>query len=122
MEDFQYPFISMVKNINEVSSFFERLDSIIVTIFLLSTITAFCNLFYFLSELIKKIFCFSYSGFAMTISIPLVYLLSRLPQNIAAVNAIRTLILPLLLAINLVIIPILIILSSKKRGENHEKK
>lgn len=122
LEDFQYPFISMVKNINEVSSFFERLDSIIVTVFLLSTITAFCNLFYFLSELIKKIFCFSYSGFAMAVTIPLVYLFSRLPQNIASVNAIRSYILPILLAINLVIIPILIILFSKKRGENREKK
>lgn len=112
-----WPTITMIKALEIRGSFVERWDGIMMALWVLFFYTTFTNLYYFVADILKKIFKLKDLKIICIITAPLIYFTALYPQNIAVVYQIITTTIPTYFTIFLIVLPtILYIISLIKKN------
>lgn len=116
-----WPTITMVKAINIPGAFVERWDGIVMSLWIIFFYTTFTNEFYFISDIFKNTFRLKSIKISSAIVVPLLYVSSLYPQNIADVYRLSSKYMPMLAGINLVVLPLLIMILTFLRQRKKER-
>jgi spore germination protein len=84
-----FPTITMLQSITSRSGFLERWDSLIMAIWVIFYFTAFANIYYFSSYIVKHVFNIKDIKIASIIFIPVVYIAALFPDSVVDVRNIN---------------------------------
>jgi spore germination protein (amino acid permease) len=110
-----WPTIILLKTVNIPGNFIERWEGIVITLWILFYFTSVANGFSLSSYLIKNTIGLDNVKISSLIVLPIVYICSLYPSNIASLYSISSMLTPILMAINILIIPILLYIISKNK-------
>ncbi|MBU5486151.1 spore germination protein [Clostridium sp. MSJ-11] len=112
-----WPTITMVKSVDIPGYLVERLEGIMMSIWILFYFTTFANHYYFSSDILRKVMNFRDIKLSSTILVPFIYLIALYPQNIAEVHMLSRTYTPIFFTVVLIIAIIALFISSVKGGK-----
>lgn len=117
-----WPTISMIKSLDLPGSFIEQWEGIIMAFWIFFYFTTFVNIYFFSGEIVKNVFKLKDIKLSSLLIMPIIYVVALYPENIAELYTLQFKTTPvILMAIFIfVILPILILMVSKRR--EREKK
>lgn len=116
-----WPAITMIKSINIPGAFIERWEGIVMAMWVLFYFTTFVNYYYFSADVIKDIFRLKDIKLSILIVIPFIYLIAMYPENIADLNNISRIGIPIFTSYILVILPLMLFLMNKFRKSKEKE-
>jgi spore germination protein (amino acid permease) len=116
-----WPTITLIRAIVIPGAFVERWEGIVMTLWVLFYFTTFVNLYYFSGDIIKDAFHLHDIKLSSLILAPIIYLVALYPQNIAEVYDTSGKITPILSGFSFIILPLVLLLLSGKRGRGRKK-
>lgn len=117
-----WPTITMITSINIPSSFIERWQGVVMALWILFYFTTFANSYYFSAELIKDVFDLKSIKISCILVMPFIYGVALYATNIAEVYDTVNYALPIFTAIAFICVPLILLISSKRRQKGDERK
>lgn len=114
-ESLLWPFISSVSNIEVPGNFVENWEGIIMVIYMIFNFASFVNAFYVAASIFKSIFNINNIRLSVILVVPLIYIISIIPQNILEVNVFFTYYFPYMYLLNYLILPLSFLLVYRMR-------
>lgn len=113
-----WPTISMIKSLDIPGSFIEQWEGIIMAFWIFFYFTTFVNTYFFSGEIIKNVFKLKDIKLSSLLIMPIIYVVALYPENIAELYTLQFKTTPVILTaiFVFVILPILILLVSKRGG------
>lgn len=115
-----WPFISLISNVEIPGNFVENWEGIIMVIYMIFNFAAFVNAYFVSVSVLKDIFRFDDVRLSNIFIVPLIYVVSMIPQNIVEVNIILTYYFPYFYLVNYLVLPLLFLSSNylkrRRRG------
>lgn len=84
-----FPTITMLQSISSSSGILEKWDSLIMALWVIFYFTAFANIYYFCSIILKDVFSIEDVRISSMLYVPIVYLAAMIPENIIDVRNLR---------------------------------
>lgn len=107
--DMLWPFIAFVSNIEIPGNFVENWEGIVMVIYMIFNFAAFVNAYFFSVNVLKKILRLTNIKLGIIFVVPLIYIVSIIPQNILEVNIFLTYYFPYFYCGNYLVLPLLFI-------------
>ena len=117
-----WPTITMITSINIPGSFIERWQGVVMALWIIFFFTTFTNSYYFSTELIKDVFNLKSIKISCIIVMPFIYGVALYAVNIAEVYDTINYALPIFTIIAFIIIPLIVLIASKRRQKGDERK
>lgn len=120
-----WPTITMMKSINLPSSFIERWEGVVMTLWTIFYFSTFINGYYVSTNALKDVFKLEDVRISLLIIAPAIYIFAIYPRSIVSLHNISTTILPVFSALIVVILPLALLLTNmlrKKRGDTNESR
>lgn len=108
-----WPTITLIKTVSIPGAFIERWEGIVMAFWVLFYFTTFVNIYYFSSDILNKGFKLKDSKISCIIIIPLIYIVSLIPENISEVFLFSDSIVPYLHVFAVIIVPLVLLIIGK---------
>ncbi|WP_163215769.1 GerAB/ArcD/ProY family transporter [Clostridium thermarum] len=109
-----WPTIAMVRTIEIPGSFVERWDGVVMALWVMFYFTTFANNFTFSSYLLSDAVALKDIKLSSLVIAPVIYLVAMIPTNISELYMAISYITPVNLGINLLILPFILIITSRR--------
>lgn len=116
-----WPTITLIRAIVIPGAFVERWEGIVMALWVLFYFTTFVNMYYFSGDIIKEAFHLHDIKLSSLILSPIIYLVALYPQNIAEVYDTSGKITPILSIFSFIVLPLVLLFSSRIRGRGKRK-
>ncbi|MEW9094484.1 MAG: endospore germination permease [Clostridiaceae bacterium] len=115
-----WPTITMVKTVDIPGYLVERLEGIMMSVWILFYFTTFANHYYFSSDVLRKVMNFGDIKLSSTILVPFIYLIALYPPNITEIYVFSKTYTPIFFTINVIIVIVALFISSMKGGKKSD--
>lgn len=106
-----WPFIAIVSNVEIPGNFVENWEGIIMIVYMIFNFASFVNAYFVSANILKNTFRLNSIKLSIIFVVPIIYVISIIPQNILEVNRFLTYYFPYFYFANYLILPLLFLIS-----------